>query len=107
MGEHPSNRSEASSAWPGARDTEGRRDGALIPDPRFEWSARTADGPTAQDCFGLFLPVELELHPDDSSARTIRLIHSIERPGSLRRSSTLPSHVVFSGVTAASSVSGD
>ncbi|MDG2307732.1 MAG: response regulator [Candidatus Binatia bacterium] len=34
-------------------------------DPRFEWSAGTEAGPTARDSFGLFPPVELELHPDD------------------------------------------
>lgn len=45
--------------------TSSRDAAAGTTDPRFEWPAHANDGPTAQDPFGIFPPVRLELHPDD------------------------------------------
>ncbi len=65
MGEHqPNSRLEASSPLSGARDLPKSRD-SVPADPRFEWAAARDAGPTAQDSFGIFPPVHLELHPDD------------------------------------------
>jgi len=65
VGERSSNPTGANSNGHRPREALDPHDAASAAAPRFEWSARTDDGPTARDGLGLFRPVELQLHPDD------------------------------------------
>ena len=63
MGE-PTKRLDTAPRWASANDSPAR-EGRPPANPRFEWAAGTQTGPKALDAFGLFPPVQLELHPDD------------------------------------------